>query len=190
MYHQGYGYTPYGTYLSPNSPVPTMGDAGQLYGAQHYQYLGPFYRPSTSTSPLYPPNQASPSQGEVPSSATADKVPFSVGTTAANPNNIVNAGSVNKNNRPKPFRPNNQNLSSNLNGSYKRGGLLAGYPSSGYHDPRFGYDGFQSPIPWFDASIFSDGQSGHATGAGYPALPLVCVNWKSACYSLQNLYTI
>lgn len=101
IYNQGYGYAPFGTYLPPNSPIPTMGYDGQLYGAQQqYQYPGSFYQPSTSAGLFYPSNQPNHSQGHVASSGTADKVPFSAGTATRNSNNKVNAGSVNRSNGP------------------------------------------------------------------------------------------
>ncbi|XP_031399392.1 YTH domain-containing protein ECT2 isoform X3 [Punica granatum] len=40
----------------------------------------------------------------------------------------------------------------NSNGSFGRGAF------PGYQDPRFGFDGMRSPIPWLDGSVFSDGQ--------------------------------
>lgn len=101
IYNQGYGYAPFGTYLPPNSPIPTMGYDGQLYGAQQqYQYPGSFYQPSTSAGLFYPSNQPNHSQGHVASSGTADKVPFSAGTATRNSNNKVNGGSVNRSNGP------------------------------------------------------------------------------------------
>ncbi|KAJ6422635.1 hypothetical protein OIU84_027576 [Salix udensis] len=101
IYNQGYGYAPFSAYPSPNSPIPTMGYDGQLYGAQQqYQYPGSFYHPSTSAGLFYPSNQPNHSQGHVASAGTADKVPFSAGTATRNSNNKVNAGSVNRSNGP------------------------------------------------------------------------------------------
>uniref|UniRef100_A0A2P2KNV1 YTH domain-containing family protein n=1 Tax=Rhizophora mucronata TaxID=61149 RepID=A0A2P2KNV1_RHIMU len=150
-YRQGYDHTPFGSYPSPYSPVPTVGHDAHLYGTESYQYPSPFYQPPSSTSTLYPANQASPSQVNVPTLATVEKVPLSVGTATGNTNYVVNSGSMNKNNGLKPFRPENQN-SSNLNGSYRRGSLSPVLTSSGYQDPSFGYDGYQSSIPWLNAT--------------------------------------
>ncbi|KAJ6434084.1 hypothetical protein OIU84_017733 [Salix udensis] len=100
MYNQGYGYAPYGTYPSPNSSIPSMGYDTQLYGAQHYQYPSSFYPSSTSAGLFYPSNHSTHSQGHIASSDTTDKVPFSAGTSTRNPNNRVNAGSVNRSNGP------------------------------------------------------------------------------------------
>ncbi|KAJ9131912.1 hypothetical protein P3X46_034814 [Hevea brasiliensis] len=170
MYHQGYGYAPFGAYPSPSSTVPTRGNDGQLYGTEHYLYPSPFYQASASTGTLYSPNSASASQAEVPTSAAADKAASSVGTAAGNTNNTVNignSGSVNRSNRPKPFRPSNRNSSASLNVPYNGGSLPTGFPSHGYQDPRFGYDGFQSPIPWLDASMFPNGPPGHAISTAF-----------------------
>ncbi|CAK7341409.1 unnamed protein product [Dovyalis caffra] len=98
MYNQGYGYAPFGTYPSPNSSIPTMAYDAQLYGAQQYQYPSSFYQPSTSAGLFYPSNQSNHSQVHVASSDAADKVPFPAGTPTRNPNNKVNAGSVNRSN--------------------------------------------------------------------------------------------
>lgn len=32
LYHHGYGYAPYAPYSPATSPVPTVGQDGQLYG--------------------------------------------------------------------------------------------------------------------------------------------------------------
>ena len=100
MYNQGYGYAPLGTYPPPNSSIPSMGYDTQLYGAQHYQYPSSFYPSSTSAGLFYPSNHSTHSQGHIASSGTNDKVPFSAGTSTRNPNNRVNAGSVNRINGP------------------------------------------------------------------------------------------
>ncbi|KAJ6379893.1 hypothetical protein OIU76_016533 [Salix suchowensis] len=100
MYNQGYGYAPFGTYPSPNSSIPSMGYDTQLYGAQHYQYPSSFYPSSTSAGLFYPSNHSTHSQGHIASLGTTDKVPFSAGTSTRNPNNRVNAGSVNRSNGP------------------------------------------------------------------------------------------
>ena len=49
MYHNGYGYAPYGPYSPAASPVPTMGHDGHLYGAQSYQYPTPYFQSLTPT---------------------------------------------------------------------------------------------------------------------------------------------
>ncbi|WCJ43663.1 evolutionarily conserved C-terminal region 2 [Euphorbia peplus] len=142
-YQQSYDYSPYGTYPSPNS---TMGNDGHLYGAQHYQYPAPFYHAAASTG----------SQIEVPTSA-----PLSAGTAATN--NTLNNASVNKIDGPKPFRPVNKKSSSSFNSSYNQGARFS--PS---YDPRYGYDGYQSPVPWVDPSMYTNGL--HATNAGFSHL--------------------
>ncbi|PNY08947.1 cipk1 interacting protein ect2 [Trifolium pratense] len=127
VYHHGYGYAPYAPYSPAGSPVPTMGNDGQLYGPQHYQYP-PYFQPLTPTSGPFTPTAVHP-QGEISTSVAADQKPLSV--ESANGNS--NAGT---------------------NGASAKGRT----PTSGYQDPRFGFDGVRSPIPWLDAPIFSDGQ--------------------------------
>ncbi|XP_027348504.1 YTH domain-containing protein ECT4-like [Abrus precatorius] len=128
LYHHGYGYAPYGPYSPAGSPVPTMGNDGQLYGPQHYQYP-PYFQPLTPTSGPFTPTPAVLPQGEVSTSVAPDQKPLSVEAGNGNSNGVTNGG--------------------NAKG---RG------PTSGYQDPRFGFDGVRSPIPWLDAPLFSDGQ--------------------------------
>ncbi|WJX47373.1 hypothetical protein P8452_34070 [Trifolium repens] len=125
VYHHGYGYAPYAPYSPAGSPVPTMGNDGQLYGPQHYQYP-PYFQPLTPTSGPFTPTAVHP-QGEISTSAAADQKPLSVESANGN---------------------------SGTNGTSAKGRT----PTSGYQDPRFGFDGVRSPIPWLDAPIFSDGQ--------------------------------
>ncbi|KAI5384781.1 YTH domain-containing protein ECT4 isoform X1 [Lathyrus oleraceus] len=128
VYHHGYGYAPYTPYSPAGSPVPTMGNDGQLYGPQHYQYP-PYFQPLTPTSGPFTPTPAVHPQGEISTSVAADQKPLSVDTANGNSNVVSNGVSA-------------------------KGRTTA----SGYQDPRFGFDGARSPVPWLDAPIFSDGQ--------------------------------
>ncbi|XP_061363474.1 YTH domain-containing protein ECT4-like isoform X2 [Gastrolobium bilobum] len=121
VYHHGYGYAPYGPYSPAGSPVPTLGNDGQLYGPQHYQYP-PYFQPLTPTSGPFTPTPAVP-QGDVSTSIAADQKPLSVEAVNGNSNGVSNGGNA-----------------------------------KGYQDPRFGFDGVRSPLPWLDAPLFSDGQ--------------------------------
>lgn len=159
MYHHGYGYAPYVPYSPAVSPVPTVGNDGQLYGPQHYQYP-PFFQSLTLPSGPFTPNPAAPSQGELSTSAASDQKPLPVETANANSNGVANGGSVKGNNGPSALKP------FNSNNSYGRGSLPGGIPSSGYQDPRYGFDGFRSPIPWLDGFVFSDGQHMPAGSTG------------------------
>lgn len=156
MYHHGYGYAPYGPYSPAASPVPTIGNDGQLYGPQHYQYP-PYFQPLTPGSQPYTPGPAAP-QSEVSTSVAGDQKPLPVETTNGNSNGIVNGGGVKGSNGSAPVKPAYQNSSFNSNGSYGRGGLTGRVPTTGYQDPRFVFDGLRSPIPWLDGPLFSDGQ--------------------------------
>lgn len=159
MYHHGYGYAPYGPYSPAGSPVPTMGHDGQLYGPQHYQYPAPYYQPPTPPSGPYTPNQPAAPQGDVSTSVAPEPVPLPVEAAKGNSNGIANGNAnANGNNASGPLKPSYQNPSFNSNGSYARGVLPGGIPASGYQDPRFGFDGMRSPVPWIDGSVFSDGQ--------------------------------
>lgn len=155
LYHgYGYGYPPY----SPvGSPVPTMGNDGQLYGPQQYQYP-PYFGHMPPTSGPYTSNPAAPTQVEVPSSAAGDQKTLPAETVNNNTNGVANTASVKVNNGSAPVKPAYQNTSFNSN-SFGHGTLPGGIPTSSYQDPRFGFDGLCSPIPWMDAPVFSDGQS-------------------------------
>ncbi|KAI5409179.1 hypothetical protein KIW84_054837 [Lathyrus oleraceus] len=54
--YQGYGYTPYGAYASPNSSSPMFQHDGQLYGLQQYQYPCSYYNSPTSAD-VFAPNK-------------------------------------------------------------------------------------------------------------------------------------
>lgn len=172
MYHHSFGY-PYGTYHPPGSPVPTMGHDGQLYGPQHYQYPSPYYQPQAPNGGPYVPSQATAPQGEISTSVAADQVPLSVEAAKGNTNNLVNSGNVNGINAPKALRPGIPNSSLNSNGLYGRASLPTGVPSSGYQDPRFGFDGTRSSIP--PTETFSDGKTRNVASVGFSA-PVSQVN--------------
>lgn len=153
MYH-GYGYAPYGPYTPSGSPVPTLGHDGQLYGAQQYQYPTPYFQPLTPTSGPYPTPAALP-KGEKSTTGAGDKPTLAVEPANVNSNGIANVGAVKANNGSAPHKS-FQNSSKNNNGSFGRGALPGGIPTSAYQDPRFGYDGLGSPVPWMDVSLYSD----------------------------------
>ncbi|THU74627.1 hypothetical protein C4D60_Mb04t35400 [Musa balbisiana] len=152
MYHHGYGYAPYGPWLGHNS---------QLYGPQHYQFPATYYQPPRPTCVSYTTSQTPSSKGEVSTSAAADLPSIPVDMPKADSN--VMAQTITKgNDASATLKPNRQNSLLNQGGSFGQGGLLGGLPS-GYQDPRFGFDGMWSPVPWFDGPIFSDGQHKPAT---------------------------
>nr|XP_009398525.1 PREDICTED: YTH domain-containing family protein 2-like [Musa acuminata subsp. malaccensis] len=157
MYHHGYGYAPYGPYPSPGSPVPTLGHNGQLYGPQHYQFPATYYQPPTATSAPDTTSQTPSSKREVSTSTAASLPSIPVDTTKSDSNETVKA-STNGNNGSAKLKPSQQNSSLNSNGSLGKGAFPGGHPSSGYQDPRFGFDGMWSPVPWYDSLMFPDGQ--------------------------------
>lgn len=166
MYHHGYGYSPFGPYSPAGSPVPTIGHDGQLYGPQHYQYGAPYYQPPTTPNGPYTPSLTP--KGDVSTSVAADQAPLPVETGNGNSNAIANGG-VNGSNGSAPLKPGSQNGSLMSNGSYGRGVIPGSVPASSYQDPRFGFDGMRSPIPWLDGPIFSDGQPRPATSSSVPS---------------------
>lgn len=149
MYPHGYGFAPYGAYPPPGSPVPATGHDGQLYGPQHYQFPPPYYQSPTPNAS----NQVPSTQAEVSTSVSAGQGPVS----AENAKGTAN-GKFNGNNKGPPLAtPTQLNMSENPNGAY--GGVMpGGMPPTGYQDPRFGYDGVRSPVPWLDGAVYSDGQ--------------------------------
>lgn len=155
MYHHGYGYAPYGPYSPAGSPVPTLGNDGQLYGPQHYQY--PFFQPLTPTNGPFTHSPAA-SQTDVSVSVAADQKPLPVDATNGNSNGVTNGGSVKGNNASAPLKPNYQN-SFVSNGSYGTGALPGRGPASNYQDGRYNFDMTRSPFQWLDGPLLSDGQS-------------------------------
>ncbi|WVZ26454.1 hypothetical protein V8G54_004998 [Vigna mungo] len=159
VYHHGYGYAPYGPYSPAGSPVPTMGNDGQLYGPQHYQYP-PYFQPLTPTSVPFTPTPAVLPQGEVSTSVAADQKTLPVEAANGNSNGVANGGNAKGNNSVAPVKQANQNSSYSSKASNERVAMPGRGPTSGYQDPRFGFDGVRSSIPWLDAPLYSDGQQG------------------------------
>ncbi|XP_058007514.1 YTH domain-containing protein ECT4 isoform X2 [Hevea brasiliensis] len=140
MYHNGYGYAPYGPYSPATSPVPTLVNDGQMYGPQHYQYP-PYFQPLTASSGSFTPTQAVSSQGELTASTAPDQKTSPTETTKGNSGAIVSGGGMKGNNESIPVKPTYQNSLLNLNNTNGRGILPGGMPATGYQDPRFGFDG-------------------------------------------------
>lgn len=157
MYHHGYGYTPYGPYSPAASPIPTLGHDGQLYGPQHYQYPTPYFQSMPPTNGQYP-SPAAPGKGDLTTLLAADQVPLPMDSSNSKSNGIIKGVATKGNNGTALTRPTYQNSSLNASCSYGRGALPGGVPASGYQDPRFGFDGLQSPIPWLEIPYFSDAQ--------------------------------
>lgn len=155
MYH-GYGYAPYGPYSPAASPVPTMGNDGQLYGPQHYQYP-PYFQPLTPTSAPYTPSAAVP-QSDVSTSVATDQKPLPLDAANGNSNGIVNGGGVKGINGSAPLKPAYQNSPFNSNGSYARAPLPGCVSTPDFQDPRFGFDVLCSSKPYLDTLTFSDWQ--------------------------------
>ncbi|XP_075515920.1 YTH domain-containing protein ECT4-like [Primulina tabacum] len=156
LYHHGYSYAPYAPYSPAVSPVPTVGHDGQTYGAQHYQYPTPYFQSLTPTGGQFP-TMAAPPKGDIAIAAAADQGSLPIDSANSKSNGISNGGTTKGNNVSAQARA-TYNSSFNVNGSYGRSSLTGGIPTSGYQDPRFGFDGIQVPIPWMESPYFLDGQ--------------------------------
>ncbi|KAK8271969.1 hypothetical protein V6Z12_D11G298200 [Gossypium hirsutum] len=154
MYPQTYGYMSYAPYSIPSPPLPAMGHDGQLHALQEYYYPSPYYQQPLQTS------QANASQVDVSSFGATDQSSLSVDTNKGNSNGITSGGSGS-------LKPTLKSSSLNPNAFYKGGGLPTGNLSQGYQDPRFSYDGIQSPIPWLDMSVSPNGQSEQTANGGF-----------------------
>ncbi|CAN4091696.1 unnamed protein product [Withania somnifera] len=163
IYHHGYGYAPYGPYSPATSPVPAMGHDGQFYGSQQYHY--PYFQPLPSTSTSNTTTASLPKGEMATSAAAADQALLSVDSANGNSNVIANGG-VKGNAVSMSVRPAFQNSSLNANGFYGLGTLPGGV-ALGYQDPRLGFDGVRSPIPWIDGSIFTEGQARPVTSNSF-----------------------
>ncbi|XP_011025120.1 PREDICTED: uncharacterized protein LOC105126076 [Populus euphratica] len=150
MYPHGYWYGPYSPYSPAASPVPTMGNDGQLYGPQHYQYPPPYFQPLTPSGEPFTPSHVAPSQGDLSISTATDQKPLPVETAKENSNGIANGVDVKGSNGAVPYKPKYQN-------SYGRGGFTKGLPASGYKDLKSRFDRLQPDIPLLDTSVISNG---------------------------------
>ncbi|KAI4350369.1 hypothetical protein L6164_004831 [Bauhinia variegata] len=154
IYHQGYGYSPYGAYPPPGSSTPTMQHQGQPYGLQQYQYPCPYYQSPASNAAVFSPNKTSATQGEMLTS--------SVAMNKGNYSSIINSDCTND---IKALLSGSQNSSLNPNDSHQRAGLPAYVPLSGYQGPKFNTDGTLSTISP-SASSFSARQFKNGARAG------------------------
>ncbi|CAL5193096.1 unnamed protein product [Lathyrus oleraceus] len=160
--YQGYGYTPYGAYASPNSSSPMVQHDGQLYGLQQYQYPCSYYNSPTSAD-VFAPNKTSVAQREISTATNADRVPSNV-MNNGNSVGIVNGDCTNQSGL-KSFITSSQHTSLNTRDSYQGSSLPACAPLSGYQSQRLGTHGTQSSIPT-DLSLVSDRQTKHGGKVG------------------------
>ncbi|KAK8956751.1 hypothetical protein KSP39_PZI000497 [Platanthera zijinensis] len=167
MYHHGYGYTPYCTYPSSGSAVPSSHD-NHMYGSQQYQYPSPYFQPQAAPNGTYPSNNV-PTQIEMASPAVSDQPPITVDASKSISNGASNGGVSVNGGSLSVKQQNQQNSSLTSNGSYGRGALLGGHPSPGYKDPKFNFDGMRSPIPWFDGPMFSEAYARSAATNATPS---------------------
>ncbi|XP_030547629.1 YTH domain-containing protein ECT4-like [Rhodamnia argentea] len=155
MYQHGYGFAPFAPYSPATSPVPGN---DQTYGTQHYHYPSPYYQSMTPTPTPFTTGPAAPPSVEQVTSAAGDQKPLPAETVNANSNGATK-GAVKGSNKSFPSKMSKQKTQYNINGSFGRGSLPGGM-APGCQDPRFGFEGLCSPFPFFDGSVFSDGQLG------------------------------
>lgn len=160
----------YGSRDGVEAPPGVYGD---MYGygyAPFYQYAAPFYQPPTppptNNSLNHVPNPTTGNNtGSKPELAnsitTADKHAVSMDAVKPASDGVSN-GSTNGSTAPSggQLKQNQQtgSVNSKNNGSYKGGAMQNGLSPSGYQDMHYGYNGMQSPMPWYDSTLYSNGQ--------------------------------
>jgi len=164
MYHQGYGYTPYGAYAPPNSSSPMIQQDGQHYVLQQYQYPCSYYKTAGSADVSFTPNKVTATQGEISTAVDADYVVSSNVTNKGNTINMANSDFTNKNGL-KSFLTSSQHTTLHSSDSYQGTSLPPYAPLSGYQGPRMSTHGTQLPVP-SDVSLISDRQSKHGAKVG------------------------
>lgn len=140
MYH-GYGYGPYGPYSPAGSPAPTMGPDGLLY-----QYPAPYFQPLNPSSVPYTPTPTAPTKGD--NSIAADKASLTVEAANGNTKDSSKVGGVQGNNGSATTKQ------TYLNSQF--GANWSALPSSGFQDPRMGFNGSRSPVPWSEYPLYTD----------------------------------
>ncbi|XP_047173577.1 YTH domain-containing protein ECT2-like isoform X1 [Vigna umbellata] len=162
LYHQGYGYTPYG--------APMQHD-DKFYGLQQYHYPS-YYQSPTSADGSFAANKINAQPGKI-STAISDEHTLSSGVI----NNESSVGVVNEdsthNNGLKDFLSSSKPSLLNSNDStYQRAGFPVYAPLPGHQDPRVVLHGTQPALP-AEALIFSDKKSydGAKIGLSSPAVP-------------------
>ncbi|KAE9588795.1 hypothetical protein Lal_00042211 [Lupinus albus] len=171
MYHQGYGFTPYGVYPPPSSSSPPIQHDGQLCGLQQYQYPSSYYQ-SPASDVSFAPNKVNVPQGEISAAVNANHVSSSNVMNKGSTVSMTNGDCTNKNGL-KPFLTNSQHSSLNSNDSYPGASLPAYVPSSEYQGSKINSYGTQSTVS-SDVSLLSDRQSkqGPNVGLSSPAVPV------------------
>ncbi|XP_020204206.1 YTH domain-containing protein ECT4 isoform X1 [Cajanus cajan] len=154
LYHQGYGYTPYGASLHHDDKV---------YGMQQYQYPCSYYQSAASTDGSFVANKINTQQGKTSTAVSAEHIPSSA---------VINKGTVGvayedstNNNGLKEFLSSSQQSLLYSNDSYQRAGFPVYAPFSGYQDPRVGPHGTQTALS-SDPSLYSDNKSNDGTKIG------------------------
>ncbi|RZB47388.1 YTH domain-containing protein ECT2-like isoform X2 [Glycine soja] len=167
MYHQGYGYTPYGTYAPPNSSSPMIQQDGQHYGLQQYHL--PAY---ASLSGYQGPRSTHGTQLPVPSdvSLVSDRqskhgakvglsssvVPVKDFTSQRNqrlPQPLPQYVSMSGSRHPSGL----DLVSGFMNGMYPSNRMYSQYGNTFRPDSRFGSAGYGSRMGSFDSKFNGTG---------------------------------
>ncbi|KAK7380642.1 hypothetical protein VNO78_33157 [Psophocarpus tetragonolobus] len=158
LYHQGYGYTPYG--------APMQHD-DKLYGLQQYQYPSSYYQSPASADGSFAPNNINAQQGIISTAVSAEHIPPSAVNNNGSNVGVVNEDSTN-NSELKDFLSSSQPFL-NSNDSYQRADFPVYAPLSGYQDPRVGPHVTQSALP--SDPLYKKYNDGVKIGLSSPALP-------------------
>ncbi|RDY09088.1 YTH domain-containing family protein 1, partial [Mucuna pruriens] len=168
LYHQGYGYTPYGA---------SMQHDDKLYGLQQYQYPCSYYQSPASTDGSFAANKINAQQGKIPTAVSAEHIPSSAVINKGSNVDVVNEDSTN-NNGLKDFLSSSQPSLLNSNDSYQKASFPAYTPLSGYQDPRVGPHGTQTALP-SEPLLFSDKKSNDGAKIGLSSSVVPGKNFSS-----------
>ncbi|TKY46195.1 hypothetical protein E2542_SST28233 [Spatholobus suberectus] len=178
LYHQGYGYTPYGA---------SMQHDDKLYGLQQYQYPCSYYRSPASADGSFAANKINAQQEKISTAVSAEHFPSSAVINKGNTVGVANEDSTNYNGLNK-FLSSSQRSLLNSNDSYQRAGFPVYAPLSGYQDPRVGPHGTQPALP-LDPLLFSDKKSndGAKIGLSSPFVPSKKISSQRNAATPQSL---
>ncbi|QCD93910.1 YTH domain-containing protein ECT3-like isoform X2 [Vigna unguiculata] len=163
LYHQGYGYTPYG--------APMQHD-DKFYGLQQYHYPS-YYQSPTSADGSFAANKISAQPGKISSAISDEHTPSSGVINNGSSVGVVNEDSTNNNGLKDFLSSSKPSLLKSNDSTYQRAGFPVHAPLPGHQDPRVVPHGNQPALP-SDALIFSDKKSndGAKLGLSSPAVPV------------------
>ncbi|ESW23840.1 hypothetical protein PHAVU_004G080300 [Phaseolus vulgaris] len=163
LYHQGYGYTPYG--------APMQHD-DKFYGLQQYHYPSSYYQSPTSADGSFAANKINAQPGKISAAVSDEHTPSGVINNGSSVG-VVNEDSTNNNGLKDFLSSSRPSLLNSNDSTYQRAGFPAYAPLPGHQDSRVVPHGTQPALP-SDALIFSDQKSndGAKIGLSSPAVPV------------------